>query len=69
VTTTLKDVTEDVLRTEVKHFMDMVVEVINYVGEVGFTVPVIHGFDLRDFEIAVHEGYTQIELNVNTQAA
>jgi len=55
------------LRTEVKNFMDKVIGVVNLIGEVGYTIPVIHGFDLRDMEIDIHEGYAQVELNVNKQ--
>lgn len=67
VKTTLEDVTEEVLRTEVKNFMDKVIGVVNLIGEAGYTIPVIHGLDLRDLEIDIHEGYAQVELNVNKQ--
>jgi hypothetical protein len=56
--TTLDNVTDEVLRTEVKQFFDKGLTVVNAILNSGVEIPMMYGINFTDFSFAINQGYT-----------
>jgi hypothetical protein len=54
----LDNVTDEVLRTEVKQFFDKGLTVVNAILNSGVEIPMMYGINFTDFSFAINQGYT-----------